>query len=151
MGEQLRREPLIWDNYPVNDSPAMSQSLHLRGFTGRPGGMAPWVSGHMINPALQPTLSCVPALTLAESYRLGEAYDYAAAFRRAADTVLGPVMGELMDRHMNLLQDTGLDRLADRADRLRERYVAIDHAAAREIVRWLDGGYRMTAEMVEAA
>ena len=151
VAEQLRRKPLLWDNYPVNDSPAMSQSLHLRGFTGRPASIAPYISGHAINPALQPILSCVPALTLAESYRTGADYEYVGAFRRAANAVLGEEMGELMDRHINLLQDTGLDRLGDRAARLRERYDAMDHPAAREIVRWLDGGYKMTAEMVEAS
>ena len=151
IGETLRRKPLLWDNYPVNDSPVMSQSLHLRAFTGRPAALAPHIAGHAINPALQPTLSCIPAVTLADSYRLGEAYEYGTAFRAAARSVLGEDLGELMDRHLNLLQDTGLDRLGERAGRLRERYAAIDHAAAREIVMWLDGEYLTTTAMVEAA
>ncbi len=151
IGETLRRKPLVWDNYPVNDSPVMSQSLHLRAFTGRPADLAPHIAGHAINPALQPTLSCVPALTLADSYRLGEAYEYGTAFRAAAKALLGEELGELIDRHLNLLQDTGLDRLGERAGRLRERYAAIDHAAAREVVMWLDGEYLTTTAMVEAA
>ena len=149
--EALRRKPLIWDNYPVNDGPLMSQSLHLRAFTGRPAAMAGHIAGHAINPANQPILSRIPALTLAESYREGEAYEYAAAFRRAAKAVLGGDLADVVERHLSALQDTGLDRLGDSAERLRARYGAIDHPAAREIVDWLDGRWRMTREDMEAS
>ena len=64
---QLGRPPLLWDNYPVNDGPRMSPFLHLRGFTGRPAAIAARTAGHAVNPALQPVLSRIPALTLAES------------------------------------------------------------------------------------
>ncbi len=151
VAETLRRKPLIWDNYPVNDGPLMSQSLHLRAFTGRPAAMAGYISGHAINPANQPILSRIPALTLAESYREGEAYEYAAAFRRAAKAVLGDDLAGVVERHLSVLQDSGLDRLGDSAERLRARYGAIDHPAAREIVDWLDGRWRVTREDMEAS
>ncbi|HTX50569.1 MAG TPA: hypothetical protein VME40_14375, partial [Caulobacteraceae bacterium] len=50
----------------------------------------------------------------------------------------------LVTRHLNVLQDTGLDRLApDTVQRLRERYAPFaDHPAAREILAWLGGAYR---------
>src|SRR6202012_4952956 len=66
VGKQRRRKPFLWDNYPVNDGPRMSQFLHLRAFTGRPQAIASRLAGHAINPALQPTLSLIPVLTLAE-------------------------------------------------------------------------------------
>ncbi|HSJ10481.1 MAG TPA: beta-N-acetylglucosaminidase domain-containing protein, partial [Longimicrobiales bacterium] len=89
VGEQLRRKPFLWDNYPVNDTERMARYLHLRAFTGRHADIADHVAGHMINPALQPVLSRIPALTLVESYRDGADYAYGAAFRRAAARVLG--------------------------------------------------------------
>ena len=46
VAEQLRRKPFLWDNYPVNDGPRMSQHLHLRAFTGRPASIAPHVAAH---------------------------------------------------------------------------------------------------------
>ncbi len=143
---QLRRKPLLWDNYPVNDSPSMTQALHIRGFTGRPASIGPHIRGHAVNPALQPVLSRIPALTLADSYRLGEAYDYGEAFVNAARAVLGPDLADMVRGHLPLLQDTGLDRLGERASRLRARYADIDHPAAREIVGWLDGAYAFTPE-----
>jgi hypothetical protein len=48
------------------------------------------------------------------------------------------------------LQDIGLDRLGDREKTLRERYADIDHPAAREIIAWLDGAYRITDADVQA-
>lgn len=147
VGAALRRPPVLWDNYPVNDGPIMSRHLHLRAMTGR-SHLAGHVRGHAVNPANQPTLSRIPARTLAEAYALGDAYDYGEAWGRAARAVLGGELAALIERHLYLLQDNGLDRLGDTADRLRERYVGVDHPAAREIVAWLDGVYAVTREEI---
>ena len=149
VAEQLGRRPFLWDNYPVNDGQRMSQYLHLRGFTGRPASLAAHVAAHGINPALQPTLTRLPALTLAESYRLGDAYEYGAALRRAAIEVLGRELGVRVHEDILTLQDVGLDRLGEREALLRERYAGVDHPGAREIIAWLDGEYRITDEIVQ--
>jgi len=151
VAEKLRRKPFLWDNYPVNDGPRMSPFLHLRGFTGRPAAIAPHVSAHAINPALQAVLSSIPALTLADSYRLGEDYAYGEAFARACVEVLGSDLARLVQRHLGYFQDLGRDRLGDAASRLRDRYAGIDHAGAREILAWLDGDYAVTRDMMEGA
>ena len=144
--EQMRRKPFLWDNYPVNDGPRMSQHLHLRAFTGRPATIADHISGHAVNPASQAVLSRIPALTLAESYAKGEDYQYAAAFRRAADAVLGSDLADAVERTLLLLEDTGLKGLdEDRKARLRTRFAAFDHPAAREILAWLDGAFDLGA------
>jgi hyaluronoglucosaminidase len=148
IGEQLRRRPFLWDNYPVNDGQRMSQYLHLRAFTGRPASSSAYLSAHGVNPALQPTLTRIPALTLPESYQLGERYDYGEAFRRAAETVLGAELGAMLREDLLVLQDVGLDRLGEKEAALRARYGGIDHPGAREIVAWLDGEYRITDEIV---
>jgi len=145
----LRRKPFLWDNYPVNDGARMSQHLHLRGFTGRPAAIAGHVAGHAVNPASQAVLSRIPALTLAESYARGEAYEYGAAFERAAAAVLGEELAHRVRLDLLVLQDRGRDRLGDRLERLRERYAAFDHAGAREIVAWLDGKWLVTDEDVQ--
>lgn len=149
--QALRRKPVIWDNYPVNDGPVMSQSLHLRAFTGRPASMAGAIRAHAVNPASQPVLSRIPALTLAESYANGEDYNYGAAFDRAAAKVLGSDLAAVVRGHLSLLQDTGLDRLGETARRLRARYQEFDHDGAREILAWLDGSWAITREDLEAS
>jgi hypothetical protein len=146
---QLRRKPTLWDNYPVNDGARMSQHLHLRGFTGRPAGSAGQIAAHGVNPASQPLLSRVPLLTLAESYARGDAYDYGAAFARAARIVLGDELAERVGRDLIALQDRGLDRLGERRAALRSRYAAFAHPAAREILAWLDGQWNVTDELVQ--
>ncbi len=151
VAEQLRRKPLLWDNYPVNDGPRMSPFLHLRAFTGRSADNASHLAGHAVNPALQPVLTRIPALTLPEAYALGEAYDYRAAFERAAERVLGTELAGLVGRRLATFQDVGLDRLGEDAGRLRARFVDIDHPAAREIIAWLDGAWRVTAGDMEGA
>jgi hypothetical protein len=146
----IGRKPFIWDNYPVNDGTRMSQFLHLRGFTGRPGAMAGRIAAHAVNPALQPVLTRIPALTLAESYDRGDAYEYMQAFRRAAEAVAGPELARLLVADVSLLQDTGLDRLGTAAEKLRARYRNFDHPVAREILAWLDGAYRFEAQLAES-
>ena len=145
---QLGRLPLLWDNYPVNDGQRMSQYLHLRAFTGRPRENAGLVAGHGINAALQPTLSLIPALTLARRYSQ-EPYAYGEAFRAAAHEVMGERLGEMLREDLLILQDVGLDRLGDKADALRARYGPEDHPAAREIIGWLEGEYRISDEIVQ--
>ena len=152
VADQIGRAPFIWDNYPVNDGPRMSPYLHLRAFTGRPAAMASHVAAHAINPALQPGLTRIPAITLADSYRLGADYAYGAAFVRAAEIVLGAELARAVGRHLSLFNDTGVDRISqDAVARLRARYAAVDHLCAREIVDWLDGVYAITAEMIETS
>jgi hypothetical protein len=170
VADELGRRPLLWDNYPVNDTARMSQRLHLRGFTGRPADIGDAISGHAINGALQPTLTRIPALTLVEGYQRGSAYAYAAATRRAATAVLGAELGEMVCEDLALLQDVGLERLGERRAALRARYAAMfdappqqraeaadapetngsAQAGAREIVAWLDGAYQVTDELVRS-
>jgi hypothetical protein len=144
----LRRRPFLWDNYPVNDGKRMSQYLHLRAFTGRLASIATHVAAHTINPALQPVLARIPALTLAESYAKGDSYEYGLAFTNAAAVVVGPELARLIQQDISLFQDSGLDRLGTAAEHLRSRYRDIDHCAAREIVAWLDGAYRFEGEPI---
>lgn len=149
VAERLGRSPVLWDNYPVNDGQRMSQYLHLRGFTGRRASAAEHLMAHGINPALQATLTRIPAITLAESYREGDQYRYGDATRRAAVEVLGEALGSSVHEDLLTLQDVGLDRLGDKAGVLRERYSAFDHPGAAEIVAWLDGAYRITDDIVQ--
>jgi hypothetical protein len=146
---QLGRRPFLWDNYPVNDGQRMSQYLHLRGFTGRRAAIASHVAAHGINPALQPTLNRIPAITLSDSYRLGDSYEYAQSFKRACTTVLGDDLGMRVREDLLTLQDIGLDRLGNKEQMLRERYGEVEHEGAKEIIAWLDGAYRITDEIVQ--
>lgn len=150
VAETLGRKPTLWDNYPVNDGPRMSPFLHIRGVTGRPAAIGRHLAGHGVNPALQPVLSRIPALTLAESYAKGEAYEYGRAFARAAEAVLGTELAALVRDDLLFLQDVGLDHLGKRAASLRARYEGFGHPGAREILRWLDGAYRITQAAMEA-
>jgi hypothetical protein len=146
---QLGRKPVLWDNYPVNDGSRMSQHLHLRAFTGRPASIVSLITAHGINPASQPLLSRVPLLTLAESYRQGESYDYLAAFDGAAREILGEDLAARVGKDVLILQDRGLDRLGERRAALKARYAAFDHPAAREISLWLEGYWNVTDELVQ--
>ncbi|MFZ5721228.1 MAG: beta-N-acetylglucosaminidase domain-containing protein [Pseudomonadota bacterium] len=150
VADQMRRKPFLWDNYPVNDGPRMSRHLHLRAFTGRPAEIGAEIAAHGVNTASQAVLSQIPALTLAESYAKGRDYQYLAAFRRATRVVLGDDLAEAVERTLLLLEDAGLDGLSDeQKTRLRARFSAFDHPAAREIVAWLDGAFAIGADELQ--
>lgn len=150
VSDQLGRKPVLWDNYPVNDGDRMSAHLHLRGFTGRPAAIGEQLTAHAINPALQPTLTAIPALTLAESYRQGDRYQYMQASREAAVRVLGQALGEQLMDDILALQETGLGRLGDeKKASLEAIYGQFDHPGARELLAWMRGEYRVTDEVVQ--
>ncbi len=146
----LGRKLALWDNYPVNDGPRMSQYLHLRGFTGRCADVGEVVSHHAINPLSQPILGCIPALTLPMLYQQRGDYQYSAAFMDAANGVCGPELAAMLQADLLTLQNGGLDRMSDETKaKYSERYSAIDHPAAQEVADWLAGGYAITGEMLQ--
>ena len=149
VGDALRRKPVLWDNYPVNDGPRMSHYLFIRSVTGRPSSIRPHLAAHAVNPALQPVLSRIPILSLAESYSKGDDYQYLGAFNRASEAVLGQDLANKVQRHLVYLNDFGLENLGETAAALRARYAAYDHPGSREIVDWLDGRWRMSREMMD--
>jgi hyaluronoglucosaminidase len=149
IGETLRRKPTLWDNYPVNDGPRMSTQLHLRGFTGRDASIGEHIAAHLINPALQPTLSTIPALTLADVYTRESRYDYAESFYEAAQRVAGSALAQALREDLLAMQDAGLHRLGEKAQALRAKYAAFDHDVAREVIAWLNGDYAVSAEIVQ--
>lgn len=147
---RLGRKPALWDNYPVNDGPRMSQHLHLRGFTGRRATLADHVTHHAINPASQPHLTVIPALTLVQLYRQGESYCYTRAMAEAARAVCGQQLADMLIADLLTFQDGGLSSLSpERRDKLIKRYAAVDHPAAAEVTDWLSGGYAITGEMLQ--
>lgn len=149
--EQMGRKPFLWDNYPVNDGARMSRYLHLRAFTGRPAAIGRHISAHGVNPASQPMLSRIPAMTLSMSYSDGSAYDERAAFRKAARAILGEALADAVEQDLPAFQDQGLDKLGAQRPALRERYAGFDHPGAREIVAWLDGAYAVAGETAPTA
>jgi len=148
VAEEMGRNPFLWDNYPVNDGARMSKFLHLRAFTGRPSVIGSHIKAHGVNPASQPVLSLIPAVTLSLNYAQGSAYDDRAAFRQAARAVLGVALADAVEQDLPAFQDQGLDKLGGDRSALRARYAGFDHPGAREIVAWLDGAYAVGSETV---
>lgn len=150
VAERLGRKPALWDNYPVNDGPRMSQFLHLRAFTGRSPQLRDLVSHHAVNPLSQPVLGCIPALTLPMAYQRGDEYCYGGAFLEAAEVVCGKELAQMLLANLPLFNDSGLDRMSDETKaRLMQKWMAFDHPVAREICDWLGGGYAITGEMLQ--
>ncbi len=148
----LGRPVLLWDNYPVNDTESMSRFLHLRAFEGRPASIKNHLSGHLINPMLQSTLSRIPAMTLAESYRLSGEYRSGAAFMRACKSILGNELAELIERDLSFFQDRGLHEMSsEQLQAFKSEYRKYaEHPAAGEVLGWLEGDFRVTREQILA-
>lgn len=87
-GEALRRKPIIWDNYPVNDL-ASQPNLHLGPARGRDATLAEHVKGFAINPMLQPEVSKVALYTYGCYFRDPASYDPAACWNEAIEAVAG--------------------------------------------------------------
>lgn len=150
VAEQLQRKPTLWDNYPVNDGPRMSRHLHIRAFTGRPAKIGAYLAAHAVNPALQPHLSLLPALTLAASYAEGDGYSYMNAFRDAARTLWGAEAAAALEADLLSVQDGGLDHVsAARKAKLLAKWSAVELPFAREIVDWLNGAYAIGADELQ--
>ena len=124
----------------------MSRFLHLRGFTGRPATIAPHVAAHAINPALQPRLSCIPALTFVDSYAQGDRYNYMAPFAQLRAPSMGERCAQMLESDLSVAAGHR-PRPSGRARRDCARVGLRTLILPRkEIVAWLDGAYAITGE-----
>lgn len=136
ISEEMARAPVIWDNYPVNDSERLSRRLRLQGFSGRPQSLPKWVRGHVANPMNQAWLSRIPLCTLPGARAVPE--NFAAAARRICPAPLA----DLLERDLHLFAEQGLDAINNsQRDSLLVEYSVIEHPCAREVCAWLEGEY----------
>lgn len=130
------RPVTLWDNWPVNDGAKRSLHLYLSAPPERQGALASACAGHLCNAMNQPVLS-LPALAgLAELHgRIPGAADWLAGR-------LGPAVATALAEDAALLEQQSRDDLPPGEEvRLRARYAALDGAAPRELLAWLDGAW----------
>lgn len=84
----VRRPPLIWDNYPVNDL-AMRPEMHIGPVRGRSGSLHENVRGVLANLMLQPEASKIPLRTFAAYFQDPAGYEPEAAWEAAIREVAG--------------------------------------------------------------
>ncbi len=87
-GGSLRRKPLVWDNYPVNDDNPWW--LNLAPLRGRDGGLFTATQGMFSNPMIQPQATMIPLQTVADYLWNPHAYDPEKSQRHALVTQYGP-------------------------------------------------------------
>lgn len=138
----LRRKPVLWDNYPVNDGRLTSKFLHLRPYGGRPAKISEWYAGHLVNPMNQPLLSQIVLQSLDSLY-----HDRLYSPELSLDRGLGLLGRESLvariKSDVDVFQDRGLDGLSEgQRVQLLTAYRCIDHPAAAEVADWLSGGYQ---------
>jgi hyaluronoglucosaminidase len=105
IGAVLRRPPLIWDNYPVNDEHDRHE-LRIGPIRGREVGLPAVTRGILVNPAQEPEATLVPILTWGEYLADPAAYDADDAWRRA----LRQIAGSDHDADLVATLAVGLDR-----------------------------------------
>lgn len=143
VADLLRRQPFLWDNYPVNDSASMAPFLHLGPFRDRPKPLLRLIAGHAVNPMNQPCLSRIPLVSLADSYSDRSAYDPDRSFAAACDALCGAELGGMIVDDLDLFQRTGLEQMTpEERNAATQRYHAFEgNPYAEEILGWLRGDY----------
>lgn len=83
----IKRKPIIWDNYPVNDYTYVMKKkprLIMGPVLGRAADLGAHASGYLINPMIQEEASLLPMYTTAAYLARPSAYDPQAAWRDGA-------------------------------------------------------------------
>ena len=84
----IRRRPLVWDNFPVNDY--VPWRLNLGPLRGRGPELPEAIEGLVSNPMNQAEASKIPLQTIAEYLWNAEKYNPDAAYQRALRDQYGP-------------------------------------------------------------
>ncbi|MFT6309759.1 MAG: hypothetical protein ACJAQS_000117 [Porticoccus sp.] len=135
--ERLGRQPLLWDNYPVNDGENISSFLHLSS-VDRSAGLKQVTQGLLCNPMNQSELS--KAVIYSTAMQLAEtAVTQADVFVG----LFGEELAAMLIQDLTLFEQVGLVELSD-ADKkqLKGKYKTLQHTAAKEVYDWLDGSYK---------
>ncbi len=77
----IKRKPLLWDNYPVNDYNRCK--LNLGPIAGREPDVPSMLAGYYANPMNEAAASAIPLLTIAQWLRSPHDYDPRAALAQA--------------------------------------------------------------------
>jgi len=126
----LKRNIVLWDNYPVNDGERMSRFLHLKPVNSLSDSAKAFVKDRFANPMNQPMLSLLPLAS------------FAARASSMAD-FYSPEFTKVLTDYMAQLCELGLDQITESdKDIILRRCKECKDDAARELERWLNEGYR---------
>src|SRR5690606_24053106 len=134
IADRLRRKPLLWDNYPVNDAKRLTNFLHLKPASRDPE-LKELTAGLMANPMNEAYLSQLPLYALASQLEMN-----AASFATACAALCPPALAEALQRDVDLFQQMGLDSIATtHKDQLVREYARFQRPMADEVCAWLRG------------
>ena len=97
VAERLHRKPLLWDNYPVNDSEKLAGHLHLSPFKNRDTELKSLAQGLLANPMNQPRLSQLPLYSLGKLFQ-GEDVDLDDILHEACTVLCPKKLGKMLYR-----------------------------------------------------
>lgn len=145
----LGRKPFIWDNYPVNDGKKIHNFLYINKFHGR-RGLAPYVSGHAVNPMVQPLLSTLAEITLPMIYAGKSNEEINIAHLNHARTLFGKATSMILKYdNLDLLTRIGLDNMKTK-DKVRflEFSQMEDLPALKELADFIQGDPRFDQSII---
>ncbi len=139
IADKLRRKPLLWDNYPVNDAKRLTPFLHIKPAPNRGAELRDLTSGHLANPMNQAYLSQLPLHALAALYSNNKV---PTDFASACNTLCPPPLARALQQDVDTLQTKGLDVLdSETKAELSRKYASFGHPMADEVCGWLRGEY----------
>ena len=147
---RLGRKPFIWDNYPVNDGKKICQYLFLSKFHGRQG-LAGHVTGHAVNPMVQPLLSTLAEVTLPLIYEGKSPEEINGAHLKQARALFGAATSLIIKYdNFNLLTKVGRDHLSEQDKaRFLEFCAMDDKPALKELADFIQGSLRFDQSIVQ--
>jgi hypothetical protein len=136
INNQLGRQVMLWDNYPVNDGAVRSNFLYCTALSQRDSGLKALLRGHLCNPMNQALLS-LPALAgLAGLYLNGSEEP------EWLEQILGTSTWLQLRSDREAFEQLGLSGMGGaRREQLARIYDVLPGAAAGEVAAWLRGEY----------
>ncbi len=134
-GAYLRRPPLVWDNFPVNDG--RRWRLHLGPLRGRDADLPGAIAGLFSNPMNQAQASLVPLETIADYLWNSRAYDPEQSHTHALIRQYGNDVPALLGNYLKTYDDYWWDENIF-TPLFIERQYPIDISAMRERIAALE-------------
>jgi hypothetical protein len=141
VADKLRRKPLLWDNYPVNDAKRLTPFLRIKPAANRSSELRELTRGHLANPMNEAYLSQLPMHALASLYA-GKTANLEASFADACAELCPAALARALQEDADLFQAKGLEALDDdMRKQLLIKYQGMQHPMAAEVCEWLRGEF----------
>lgn len=144
--KQLKRKPVIWENFYANDGPRNCKYLKLGPFYGRDKSSYELSSGWTFNPMNQANLSKISVLAAMNTLKSDSVESADEDFSNALKELTNDNFASCISRNVDIFTEKGLDEIDEEVKKDIINNLGLQSCYSTEVIDWIKGEYNVGSE-----